>query len=906
MQPRRHQDLISHLLSDRRARRPVAIPSSSPSEGTPYRAVAGASSPDPRGVTLLELRAELCDILAEHPSYGDAELGEHLLRTFGILPPLDEFGRQPSRPFPLRGVGSSTDQLLSLQALVFDWVYTEQNKLFYRTKGDGPVRGGSTGSTGLRVVGVAGPNGQQLLTVSSMRQAMTHTNSQVAFEFKLQIGGQLQPAAPHQNTALKSFLENWWRATGQIAYNNSQGRQLLLVRRYNLQDEDYTRCPYGTGIYCTTTLECIEDPRNVFTHKMADGRVVHYDRASIEAWVRTRRHDPTWPNTGERMDSSVAARILGETPPRPVGPDDIRCCWQGYRVILTRAQVRPYQGSHWQIRLPRRHYSAGFAHRVGDWDWNAAQDIENAPADVRARWERDVVNFGDDHDGDDEPPPPPRRRRVDPSPAPDAPSSSSPDILIYKVAAWSLGEAPSAAAMTTPIAIFTPDAVMAAFHGVLGPILHNKTVHNSYFDTATRIDAAQLTPSHLQALARNEMANVTGVIDDGRFYPGLPADTRFRAVRLLRCLVKCSIVASIVECHHYGGYPAGAPLHARAGQIILIDQSGFQWQRDYFDTGGVFFYPAAPPAHFVEWRQTCYRAFFEQDLPASPATPMEVTWLGRPGHMCEEQLKRGFRLEFVHAFVCASQMARAAGRVAYFRFLKAGLGFFCEDLDPTTKGRLPSLRLQGIAQALEAMNDGDATHVRVLELPFSDGDDPAAMTRIEGACALLGIDFRGGRTVDALAPIEGDAILAVTNCADPHAAIGNEGGHASVDAAIATNTRSKHMVVAARMPQMSSDASNVTYNVLPTIPGETVAITSALAPKIYRAVVSLHGADSPTVATMQSKNNSGGIVGSKMQFALEALGFGDGELRYAHDGYTLSRLPGPLQTTLTELLHRED
>lgn len=871
---RRHRALIDELLS------------------ATYRSASSASSPDPRGVTLLELRAELSDVKRVYPSYGDDDLGRYLSETFGILAPLDGHGRQPSKPFALRSTGTSTDQLLTLLALVFDWVYVETDKLFYRTQGIGLVRG-RVGSDALRVVGV-GPNGQQIETVSAMKRAMQRST----FSFALLINGRPRDARPHQTSALRCFLEGWWRTTGQIAYNDTHRQQLLLIRKYDLQDEDYERCPHGTGVYCTTTLECIEDPRDVFTHKMTDGRIFHYNRASIEAWVRTRRHDPTWPNTGERMDPSVAARILGETPARPRRSDDIHCCWEGYRVVLTRAQVR---GSSWQIRLPYGHYSAGFVSRVGGWDWNAAQDVQNAPPDVLARWEREVVTFDDD---DDDASRPARRRRVNPTPVaptPPAPTPppSNPDIVVHKVAAWTAGEVPSAAVTTTPIAIFTPDAVTTAFYGVLGPILHGKTVYNAYTDTVTRIDSTALTPSHLQVLARNEVANVTGIIDDAQFYPGLPDINRFLAVRILRCLVKCSIVASIVECHHYGGY--GAPQHARAGQIILIDQSGFQWQRDHFNTGGIFFYPTTSPADFDEWRQTCYRAFFEQDPPSSPSTPMEVTWLGLTGRMCEEQLKRGFRLEFVQAFECANQMARAADRVAYFRFLKAGLGFFCENLDMTTKARLPSLRLQGIAQALEAMDHGAENRVRILELPFSNGD-AGAMTRIEGACALLGIDFRGGRIVDALAPIEDDAILAVTNCADPHAAIGNEGGYSSVDAAIATNTHSEHMVVAARMPQMQTSATNVVYRALPTIPAETVLIPSALASRIYQRVTSIYGVASPQVTTMQSKNNSDGIVGSKMQFAMQVLGFGDGVLRYAHDGYTISNLPSALHDDLLHIL----
>ena len=354
---------------------------------------SSASSPDPRGLTLVELRAELSDIKRENPEFGDDDLGLYLSKTFGILAPLDRHGRQPSKPFALRSAGTSTDQPLTLLALVFDWVYVEHGKLFYRTHGNGLVRG--AGSDALRVVGFVGvgPNRQQINTVSEMKLAMR--SWQTTFSFALLVDGLPQDARINQISALRCFLEGWWRTTGQIAYNDTHGQKLLLIRKYNLQDENYDQCPHGTGVYDTTTRECIEDPRDVFTHKMVDGRIFHYKRASIEAWVRTRRDDPTWPNTGERMDPSVAARILGETPARPVRPGDIRCSWEGYRVVLTPEQVRPHQGSNWQIRLPHRHCSAGFASRFGGWEWNAAQDVQNAPRDILDRWKLDVVMFDD-------------------------------------------------------------------------------------------------------------------------------------------------------------------------------------------------------------------------------------------------------------------------------------------------------------------------------------------------------------------------------------------------------------------------------------------------------------------------------------------------------------------------------
>ncbi len=354
--------------------------------------------------------------------------------------------------------------------------------------------------------------------------------------------------------------------------------------------------------------------------------------------------------------------------------------------------------------------------------------------------------------------------------------------------------------------------------------LAGKKVLNKYYNTISTIDPNNLSASHLQVLARNEKSNVTGRINEAFFYPGI-ADGHY-IVRLLRALVKCSIVCSVVSCTKYGGYPSGSP-EPRTGDIILIDQAGFQWQKDLYNTGGIFFYPDTEVDKYFEiWRKTCNRAFFNAPIPEGPATPQKVNFFGRKGTMCEEELKKGFMLEFTQAFYCANKMAESVNKKAYFRFLKAGLGFFCEELRPNNM--LASIRLHGIAQALEAMPLLLSKCVSYLELPHSQNDDSTQMmVRIRNACIRIGVSFIGAGFVDALTPVAyGDGvILAVTNCGDPHAAIGNEGGYASVDATIATNTVSKHMIIAARMPDISvQSADGVTHETLVPFPGNSANI----------------------------------------------------------------------------------
>src|SRR5690606_26696662 len=73
-------------------------------------------------------------------------------------------------------------------------------------------------------------------------------------------------------------------------------------------------------------------------------------------------------------------------------------------------------------------------------------------------------------------------------------------------------------------------------------------------------------------------------------------------------------------------------------------------------------------------------------------------------------------------------------------------------------------------------------------LPFSANppqtDD--ILARIENLTQKLGLDWGGADNKDALAPQEG-YVNATTNCADPHAMIGNEGRYGSIDAMLSTN-----------------------------------------------------------------------------------------------------------------------
>ena len=79
--------------------------------------------------------------------------------------------------------------------------------------------------------------------------------------------------------------------------------------------------------------------------------------------------------------------------------------------------------------------------------------------------------------------------------------------------------------------------------------------------------------------------------------------------------------------------------------------------------------------------------------------------------------------------------------------------------------------------------------VDVIEFPFSHGDGRGELIKIKDLIESLGLKYVEPTNNDALKRHDSyeNHIIATTNTGDPHALAGNEGGHQSVDASIATN-----------------------------------------------------------------------------------------------------------------------
>lgn len=319
-----------------------------------------------------------------------------------------------------------------------------------------------------------------------------------------------------------------------------------------------------------------------------------------------------------------------------------------------------------------------------------------------------------------------------------------------------------------------------------------------------------LTPRHLELLARNEAVNVTGDMKTALYDGLLTADQ----IATLRALVKAALITGTVEVTHKGGYPQGQNPRVALGspeKTILVDQAGLQWQNDFRNTGGLFFHPnnlqnPMLPVGYRAWQEKTHQALYGSAFPVlNPQLSVQVTWNGVTGQLDLAGVSKAIEVEFLQAIDAVATQGRltlAPQDKINFKYLKAGMGFFASGLNSGQSSGLATsslelARLTGINCALErivklpfAQRQALLGQIARIELPFSQqGNDfrfAASLGNIKLQLATLGLVWGGDGFVDALTPTPG-YVNAVTNCGDPHAFIGNEGGYSSVDAMIASN-----------------------------------------------------------------------------------------------------------------------
>jgi len=379
-----------------------------------------------------------------------------------------------------------------------------------------------------------------------------------------------------------------------------------------------------------------------------------------------------------------------------------------------------------------------------------------------------------------------------------------------------------------------PPYILAAFKDILED---SKLLGSSYFNPYTgKCDnfpetASKLTIRHLEILARNEQQNVTGTIASHLYNDLLTIEE----IAAIRALTKMITTVGMFKVNQYGGYGVPHKKLNHSLDTIVVDQNGFQWQDSLYNTGSLFFTPIdADYSQFITWRNATYKKVFNTSFKeAIESHKIYVTWnLPKPtcingtnysgiikGYLDKHKLEQEFMREFLQALSTVGTFSQVNNITTpiCFRFLKQGLGFFSANLDDTVKPQLASIRISGIIKGLKYIANQPSNNIRriignikAISLPFSSNDilpwQEKTITQYINLINLkLGghsLKYLGAENIDALKPYPG-YLVATTNCGDPHAMPGNEGGYNSVDAAIGKNIgRSIHCLNAAANPQI--------------------------------------------------------------------------------------------------------
>jgi hypothetical protein len=352
-----------------------------------------------------------------------------------------------------------------------------------------------------------------------------------------------------------------------------------------------------------------------------------------------------------------------------------------------------------------------------------------------------------------------------------------------------------------------PAHIFEAFKDIIKdtPIL-GATYFNPYTQEEQIIpeDINDITPLHLQIIARNEEVNVDGRMAT-HLYQGLLTDNQIASIR---CLVKSTTVSGTVFATHTGGYREIRSRFETPIQNILIDQAGLQWQSDFRNTGGLHFYPEDPhhpalPRDYIHWQNAMYLKMYGVERAKDICeNSLRVNWLGVRGYIDLNSVQNALAIEFSQALDAAvfqSEQDLEPNARVNFRFNRAGMGFFISGIEGN-KSLIRVARLKGIAMVLEKIQElSPEEKLRKLgkisrivlphsnESPYSDG----ILEYIGMLVESLGLQWGGAPEEDSFHPETG-LVNVTTNCADPHAMPGNEGGPSSVDACISYNANINH------------------------------------------------------------------------------------------------------------------
>ncbi|MBN9287960.1 MAG: hypothetical protein BGO43_00435 [Gammaproteobacteria bacterium 39-13] len=310
----------------------------------------------------------------------------------------------------------------------------------------------------------------------------------------------------------------------------------------------------------------------------------------------------------------------------------------------------------------------------------------------------------------------------------------------------------------------------------------------------------KLTLMQLLAIARNEQANTTGIIKFKQ-YNQIPEQT----IIALRDLAKHCVIVGKDIATHYGGYPAHSTIHPLNKDVIICDLAGLQFQQQN-NTGRHVLISAIGKFPQGDLDKTIYLNTVGEKKTTYQAAKQDKTGRFIPGSFKDKTVL--FDVKAYQAFVIQDFLLAATAVNSYaefncpsldlnFKFLKYGAGFFADGLDGQARKMLSENLALAVLKSIEQLCKlpfSARNHIKRIELPFykekTNKKIELILLAINKLCEKNNIEFASLPT-DALAPTSKKYTTATTNCADPHAVMGNEMHYGSVDAAIAENLKQK-------------------------------------------------------------------------------------------------------------------
>jgi len=298
----------------------------------------------------------------------------------------------------------------------------------------------------------------------------------------------------------------------------------------------------------------------------------------------------------------------------------------------------------------------------------------------------------------------------------------------------------------------------------------------------------------LQILSRSELSNTTGKINFQN-YPGLSKEFVYG----LKDLVRQCIIVGKDRTNNYGGYPRGAPLVPQSADVYICDLTGLQFQNehnsgrlvligeeDQFPKGefdeAIFQNVVGEPKKPFGQVSSSKRYVRTKFTPKSGDVFFDTVAYKR--FVAKDVVLCGIALDGLIAGSDTSASAdKGTGKKPIvFKFLKYGSGFFAGKFGPIIEEHI----LEGVIDGLEELfANYDVRHIGAVEFTFYSQDD-VQEARLKKLKETHNVEYRFSYE-DALKSTWPEYITATTNCADPHAALGNKMGYGSVDGAIASN-----------------------------------------------------------------------------------------------------------------------